>query len=168
MGWYANTQWELTFKDAPAVAACAAELKEHGLPSETYGSPHESDRFDRTVLKSVAADVDAILDTLHDFNESGEYEASAEDDGTIQVSGYGGDKANDIGRDPNPQTHTRDDGSSYEYNSGGEGVYAILARHCTGVVYWDDCSENQWLVRFKDGGWSSHDGEVIYPTDPGA
>lgn len=140
MGWYADTNWDLTFNSEEALAAAEVE-------------------FTPELSKSINPPFDFPLDFIALFNE----ESDGSLDG-LHLTGWGGGKAYDLG--PAPVMHEW----SPDYrpiNVGGEDFYSRLAPFVTGTIDWKNDEGGHWRIRFKDGGWKPYDGEVTYPDDPG-
>lgn len=135
MGWYADTDWDLTFNDDEALQAVTEIASRHYR--EGWGENADAD-----------CPVEVMLLSL--FNA----EVSAELEG-LRLTGNGWDKAWDVGPD-----HAM----SGPYNVGGLGYYTEIAPYVTGTIDWSS-EDHLWRVRFRNGSWAAYPGKVIYPDD---
>jgi len=84
-------------------------------------------------------DADKVMDLLAEFHEDSDFDAR-----TVDIVGWGYGKA---------------------YIE--ESRYDELAKLATGTADWhsDEDGSYHWRIRFKDGAWVEHGGEIVYPTD---
>lgn len=160
MGWHAETSWDLTI-DPDRIPDLVAEMNDLVTTPGPEGTPAYAN-VPTKVFESWGSVEDVTVDNFTErligaFHEDGEL--ALHDDGRLE--GWGSAKSWDIGPDPRWEPM----GTS-TWNAGGEGVYTLLARHCTGTIDWRSEDDHLWRIRLHgDGTWSSHIGEVVYPTD---
>jgi len=154
MGWYANTNWTLTFKDKQAMKDCAAELA--ALPD--YWGPYNE-------LPQNSSKI--IIQALVWFGEDGEGGHRKMPDKSHVIDVWTSGKHHSFGEPAYIERTIGPDGNWVDYNRGGMGIYEILAKHCTGYVNWTGEDDEYWRVRFfGDGRHETYGAEIVVPTDP--
>lgn len=171
MGWHAQTEWSLRFENKSDIDDLIAEMNTlmtsvdpEGVGTRTSTSVFISDWAPGPITRDDWAE--RLISTFH---EDGELDL-VEQDGVIIVGGYGSGKSWDIGLDPHwaRGARAREPLSAFRWNAGGEGVYAMLSRHCAGSIDWHDEEDHFWRDRlYGDGRFRRFYGKVVFPGDDG-
>lgn len=164
MGWHAQTEWDLTIdvNEIPDLVADMNALMTARGPEGTSAFGREPTRVFASWGDDSDVTVEDVLERLIGaFHEDGELHPTVKaPPGTERWVGWGSGKSWETGADP----EWRPLGTT-TYNAGGEGVYTLLARYCTGTIDWED--DYLWRIRLHgDGTWATYTGEVTYPDDP--
>jgi len=86
------------------------------------------------------------------------------DDGKTLMELVSEEAYTDFGGSGKTETETVVGQSSGKYHDPGK-MFGVMAKHVSGII---DCAGEDtvfWRDRFADGVWTSHGGELVYPTD---
>lgn len=170
MGWYADSQYSLTFRTRYDLARAAAHLR--AAAAQVVEQRDDSQRVQYGSITVMAGWVDVIDDrelireALKEFGEEGENEVHELPDGSVTFAGWNGGKGYLAPiEEPTFQQRTLTDGATYESFNNGMGLGTALG-YAHGTMDWIGENHEHWRWRFHgDGTYSEHEGTVVYRGD---
>lgn len=170
MGWYADSEYSLTFRTRDDLARAAAHLRTTAAEVVKQRDDNQLVQYGQiTIMAGWVDNVDDIAlvkEALAEFGEEGDVQVMELPDGSVTFSGWNGGKGYPGPIDePHFEQRTVADGSTYLSFNNGMGLGTALG-YAHGTMDWVGESHDHWRWRFHgDGTYSEHAGTVVYRGD---